>query len=502
MDLEFNKQELHHLNCVLNQVRSQEETGETVVPDSYPDIGRIVHSYAEPIIRNKECRENCVVISGGIKGGVIYVPENNTEPRDLQFYLPFTTKLESQQITEEAEITCTCKIDSVDGRVINSRKAMLRVNLSCNIVIYESSKELLFEYTSSKDAIECLENTYVFHFPLETSEKSFVIGDTLELPVSSPPAEHILKQCCRLEIVDKKTVGNKGVFKGNLICKILYISDDKRLYSHEWQLPFSQYCEFKSDYDQEEMTLLPTITGYDIEADNQDPSHMFQITLHALVQSVVFGEHTMKIIEDAYGISEELLPEWHQYDTQSLLDLKKERQTLRHRLNKKMDELIDTDVYLGHPRTEQASDVISIIAPVSYHLLGIDDNGELTEIVDSTGAEQRYGLAENVQCMAQAEMTGSITCSLFSDGTEVACDVRQTAGFYMLQELKTLCGGRTEVKQNNSKRPSLIIKKIEKECDLWSIAKENHARVNTICAVNHLKDKTLAEDQMLLIPVG
>ena len=42
MELAFEKNAVDHLQKLVCQVVSQEETAETVVPDSLPDVGRIV----------------------------------------------------------------------------------------------------------------------------------------------------------------------------------------------------------------------------------------------------------------------------------------------------------------------------------------------------------------------------------------------------------------------------------------------------------------------------
>ena len=53
MELAFEKNAVDHLQKLVCQVASQEETAETVVPDSLPDVGRIVGCWGVPVIRSK-----------------------------------------------------------------------------------------------------------------------------------------------------------------------------------------------------------------------------------------------------------------------------------------------------------------------------------------------------------------------------------------------------------------------------------------------------------------
>ena len=75
MELAFEKNAVDHLQKLVCQVVSQEETAETVVPDSLPDVGRIVGCWGVPVVRSKEWRQNGMGVSGGVSAWVLYVPE-------------------------------------------------------------------------------------------------------------------------------------------------------------------------------------------------------------------------------------------------------------------------------------------------------------------------------------------------------------------------------------------------------------------------------------------
>ena len=129
MELTFQTSPLHFLRCVVQEVHFQEETSDTIVPDSYPDIASILDCYADPVVRGKECRERSVTITGGLKGGILYQPENESAPRCLELYMPFSVKFDHPDLTECSQVIVSARVRSVDARMINSRKAMLRISL-------------------------------------------------------------------------------------------------------------------------------------------------------------------------------------------------------------------------------------------------------------------------------------------------------------------------------------------------------------------------------------
>mgnify|MGYP000478254753 CR=1 FL=1 len=81
MELAFEKNAVDHLQKLVCQVVSQEETAETVVPDSLPDVGRIVGCWGVPVVRSKEWRQNGMGVSGGGFFQKIHIIDNGSKRR-------------------------------------------------------------------------------------------------------------------------------------------------------------------------------------------------------------------------------------------------------------------------------------------------------------------------------------------------------------------------------------------------------------------------------------
>lgn len=503
MDLAFKKSCFSYLDCVFRGVRYQEETSEMIVPDSESDMEAIIASYADVILRGKECRNGSVVVSGGIKGCIVYRPEDHSGPKDLKFYLPFTLKEEHPALTEDTILICSLKVSSVDGRMLNSRKAMLRVNIGCSLQCFERKEEFEYELENMPEEMQIRERTYSFRQAVESAEKSFVISENLELSQNVPPIVRVVKELCRLELTEKKLVGNKAVFKGIILFQLLYASEDKQLYSHHQQIPFSQYCEFQNDYEEQSVELLPCLTGYDLQLSADSSTSAIPLTVSILVQSVVHESRTSKLVDDAYCIGAEFKPQWRHYSLESQLDENKERRQLRCQLRGDISEIIDVTLYADHPLSERNIDEIKITNPVCVQVLGLTENGELTSLQSKISDARSYALSDRANCNTQSNVAGSISSNLFSGGAEVSFELQCESRFTATQELTTLSGGEVNRLENNhGQRPSLIIKRVEKDTDLWEIAKSNHARMESICAANHLHEAQLGDEQILLIPVG
>ena len=171
MELNVQSKPLHFLRCIMQEVHFHDESADTIVPDSLPDILSILHAYADPIIRGKDCRNQSATIAGGIKGGILYLPEKENIPRHLDLYIPFSIRLDHAEFTENTKLVCSIRIRSVDAKIINSRKATLRVCLGCEIAAYENVEETLYEVENPPSVLQTRTASYRIGLPLETTEK-------------------------------------------------------------------------------------------------------------------------------------------------------------------------------------------------------------------------------------------------------------------------------------------------------------------------------------------
>jgi len=493
MELAFQTSPLHYLRCILRETRFQEETAEIIVPDSYPDILSIVDCGANVILRGKDCRDGSVTISGGVKGVILYTPEDSTYPRMLEVYLPFSVRFEAPELSDRSGVSTSLRVRSVDARMINSRKAMLRVNLGCEITAYEDGTDQLYQLQARPDHLQVKEAAYEICLPLEQTERAFSISDELRITEHHPPIAQVYKLSCHPELTEHRLVGNKAVFKGIMNCKCLYRAENDSLYLYQQQIPFSQYCELQRDYDEETVESCLLITGYDLEDT--------VLTIHMLAQCTVFGKKTMNILEDAYSTKGVLDAQWKEYAAESCLDRQNQILQLRGHITGTMRDLLDTDVYWDYPTMHREGDRCRLSVPVSVRVLGYDDAGELCCITEKLEASQELALSEHADCRASVDSLRDLYATVTSDGAEVRCGLLVQTTCVSSQKLRTLCGGTME-EDTSAHVPSVIIRLAEKDTSVWELGKAYRAGTENIKAANHLEGEYLPEDTVVLLPIG
>ena len=105
---------------------TREESQECKLPESMPDVGRVIAARGQTVLRGKEWRSDHIGLSGGVMVWVLYAPEDGSGPRRLESWVPFHIRMDHRHDGEDGVIRAECVLCGVDARSISSRKLMFR----------------------------------------------------------------------------------------------------------------------------------------------------------------------------------------------------------------------------------------------------------------------------------------------------------------------------------------------------------------------------------------
>ena len=78
MELQFQTNRIPCLRQVKSEVQTQEQTQELRLPESLPDVGRVLCAWGQMVVRGKEWQSDFMGISGGVMVWVLYAPEDGS----------------------------------------------------------------------------------------------------------------------------------------------------------------------------------------------------------------------------------------------------------------------------------------------------------------------------------------------------------------------------------------------------------------------------------------
>ena len=294
MELVFQEKQLDYLGRVLDQTVTQELTAEVIVPDSCADADRVVDAFGTLLVRAEECTAGSASVSGEVQAGILFVTEDGRLER-LETVIPFSARRGWEGEQSDCRLQCVCRLCSVDARLVHSRKLLVRAGVSCTLTVYAAFARTLHDFPEPAPTLQLRRKRLPLRLPRGLGEKSFSLNEEIEIPASKPPVERLLKCVYALDTAERKTIGNKAVFKGRLTVHILYEAPDGSLQRQETELPFSQFAELEQDLDEGDLTVFLALTSAETEPDGQLDCRRLLLSAGILAQCTVCGEQPVEL---------------------------------------------------------------------------------------------------------------------------------------------------------------------------------------------------------------
>ncbi len=500
MELEFEKIEAACLRAVCDRVVSQEETGEAIVPDSCPDVARTAGCFGTVVLRSKECRDGSVLLSGGVHAYALIVPEDGSQTRAVSAYLPFTQRVDAPGATSGARVVYTPRLRALDARLLNSRKVLIRADISARVEVYEADS--LAACAPPEELPACVQLHRVA-MPVtlteQVAEKAFELGEELELPGGVPACEALLKWDCGLTLTESRTIGARVVFKGAAAVRLLGCAPDGTLFRYEFSVPFSQYADLDRESGEEPPRVELLLTGAELAPDGQEPARRFLLTLNLLAQCVTQTRRELTIVDDAYATRGTLEVKTAEFSGTGQLDCEHLHETARVTLPGACREVLDVSVLLGWPDVAHEGETVRVRIPATVTALCLDEAGAPVCLTAQTVSESTSVLAEGCDAAAEAAFSGDAFAVPGGEGAEARFGVDVTLTSRAASACPMLTGAELSGEERADERPSVIVRAAAAGETLWSIAKACRTSVDAVRAASGVGDD-LVPGTLLLIP--
>lgn len=459
-----------------------------------PEIGKILASWGQWILRSKQWRNDETVISGGVMTWTLYQPEDGSSADIVEGWIPFQLKFPLPDTQREGIIRNECHIRNVDARQISDRKIMVRANISMKAEILEPIETDIFVAENLPDEIQFLKRTYPVTVPKEAGEKTFSIDEDL---VVEPVPEKILRYSLDPAIEEYRTIGDRMVFRGKGTLRILYKDDSGSIRSYQTELPFSQFADLDHSYPEDaQISLIPAVTELAAELDSED---RIRVKAGFTVQYLVFDRNMLEVVEDAYSPKHQMTLHFSQLSLPAVLDMRQESRNVTQLLSNVSGEVLDICNFVDHPEMTRNSQGIVVEYPVTCQVLFSNPDGDLQCELLRISDEFTF-LADDDALLMPSISSVQTTLSKDVEGmkfmTAAIMDMN-TVGELSVPVVTGLEIG--EAVETDPGRPSVVLRAVGSET-LWDIAKQWGSTVSAILAANHLQTEP-EEGQLLLIPV-
>ena len=428
---------------------------------------------------------------------ILYAPEDGTQPRCVDAWIPFQLKWELNGETREGPIRVCPVLRFVDSRGVSARKMMVRASVAAMGEALSPTSAEIYHPGELPEDIQILQSTYPIRLPKEAGEKTFLIDEDLPLNTGAEEVEKLLAYTMTPQLHEKRVAGDKLILRGTGNLRVIYRCPEGRIHAIDLEVPVSQYAQLEEIYGTE--ALADVMTGITSLELTPGEGNALRFKCGMVAQYLISDRYLAELTEDAYSPRRDVELCMEELELPSMLEQRTETVSVRQQLQGITGDIADLTFLPDFPRQSRSGDKVTLELPGQFQVLYYAPDGSLQ------GSTARW--EESMQLTADPATQMAFLVQPQNAQAIAGADEMNLTGHYALQMHTFVNQGMPmvtglEIGQEQEKdpsRPSLIIRRPDGE-SLWEMAKHCGSTVADIRRVNALPDE-LHENRLLLVPV-
>lgn len=492
MDLQFPMIPLTWLRSIGGDTRSLEETLEVKLTDNLPDIGKVLCGFGQALVRSKQWNRDSAGVSGGVMAWVLYQPEDGSDVRSVECWIPFQARWDTPERDHDGVILTHCYLQGVDARSLSARKLMVRVHVGLSAQAMVTERRELPQADALPPELQALKKKISALLPREAGEKTVTLEDTVSPPAGRVPKK-LLYYTASSQIGECKLMADRAVFQGVALGHALCRGEDGELFSWDFQQPFSQYAELDREYgDGGVLQVTLVTTGLEMELMEDNRLHL---KLSLIGQYLVLEQQDMEVVADAYSPQREVTLHTDTWQLPVVTDILTNTFHAEADMPKPFASNLDCGFFLNAPQTAAFGSTVQTALSGRFQVLGMDEDGALC--CDSAPWEETWELGKGEDGMVTAWLTAQPQSA---GGGHLHGELEARAMVCQELEIPMVTGITLgQPREAKADRPSLILRRAGEQ-GLWDVAKQMGTTVGAIEDANGLTQEP-EPGSWMLIPV-
>ena len=505
MELELRKDYINCWENVFKTTLAQEETTEMIVPDARPDILQMLDGEGRLLLKRKEALDGKAELSGLIRAALLYQPDGESGVRSLDCVLPFSATVESSSLSRRSQIIAIPQVQKVEVHVLNPRKILVKVSVALDVSVYMPQSMPICPCVEDGEAYAMQQKTqeYRSHMTVTALEKMFHYSDVLNLPAGKSDMAELLKTRGDCICNEAKVIGNKLVFKGEARLELLYRSQDGVVTSAGFTLPFSQIME--CDEAGEEALPQMKIIFTDISCKSADDAgRNISVELELLAQGTLQRTETRLVLTDLYSTKHTVEAQQKMHPICRLMDQGIAPESVREVLETGMavESILDVQVRPGQLLRNRQNGSLELGAEVEVFVLFAAEGDTVTSLHRKLIVPHHIPISDRWEYDCEFWLSREPAAVPAREGLEISFTLDFKWAAVERSELPAISAVtvREQEEQSGDVLPSVIIRAVRADEELWDLAKAYHTTQAEISGANALASAQLTSGQMLLIP--
>lgn len=497
METKLECEKIECFSAVYSNVLTKEETTELVVPDTMPDIARLLDTDGTIYMRSKTVRDGGLFLEGVIQAAVLYAGEEDDGVYRLDIQVPCAFSVDDDSLLETDKAVAKLHINSADTRTLNPRKVLFRADAAAQISVFRLSALDCFTCAADAGELQTLIQEKKISYIAAVEEKNFVVAEELILPAAKPAAAQILASRVWLSGEDTRQVGEKMILQGTAQAEVLYLAGESNIPIQErFSVSFSQILDIPGGDSGSSLVMLMPTASYIEPLPDSYGSNGFSLELHAAAQTVSRTEREIRYIADAYStrnpcrVNREAIVVSGTSRTMTL------RETIRDQIDtvETVEEICSTNIMVSLPEMEEGF----VTIPVSVQILCLSERGNLFTVGKKMTAKLPLETLEDTEYVPEDIICSDPYVSSAGGGLEFRLPMEARLRIIEKETLDMILSVDVDTEEplKTAEMPSLTIVRMGNN-SLWTLAKKFGSTISLIEAAN---TGDLGTEDWLLIP--
>ncbi len=474
-----------------------------LVPDTKPDVMKIVQVEAIPFVGNVEVVDSGIRVTGEITYYIIYRAMERDKTRGISMTYPFSQTIN----VPDAKKGMNARVEVATRNIIyslpNERKVSIKTELVFKYNITEKGDIELIQGMQDTEDIETKTSQDVFYNVISVKQEILDAKEDIVVPESVPPIGEILRISSNISNTDYKVSYNKILVKGDINVEMLYLEagDTENIFTYTVMVPFTGMIEFENIAEDYRFDIKYTLRNLEVVLGE---NNMITVSGEVIADAVMFEEKKVNYVNDFYSTNSNL-----NYDKSEVAVIKNKEKmqkqvTVKDNIGITDDKnrILMYNVSTEHLNTKVSGSNLYVDGPLKVMVTfenrdtNIVDSKTYDMLVDTTIPLGKEVNEENVDVSIVIE---SKSVTLQNGNVEANVTLNVIAEIENIDKI-TIIGTIEQENMNTEDFDSMYMYIVKKGDNLWSIAKKYKTTVDKIANVNNIVDENKIDiGQKLLI---
>lgn len=515
MDIELVKENIEYEQLLGENFSDTVLRAEYIIPDTHPDVQEILMLSAKPHITNKEVVQDKVYLEGQIEYNVLYLAkeEDKSCVHSVTYNGSYANYVEISGAVQGMACEAESFLEHMECLITNERKILIEGVIKLKCEVYKNYKlEVVKDVSNSRD-VQILKNPVTVDKIVGVISEDISMKAHMQIAMEKPQIGTVLKCDVNIHKKDVKLFEGKISLEALAHVAILYRGKDTRdLNCLEEDVLISKDIDYEgvNSFMDSVADFRVSNMEFNIKEDDLGENRLVDVEAGVSCSVKLMSKEKMEMIEDAYSPNVHLNMTRKSYDLNVIHgqayseNIIKENLSVKENMPKPANILM-CEGSVSVTEKKLVEDKILIDGVLSVKVLYrtneddkyvgcLDDEISFSNAVDLKGAKIHMGCAakvslENIEASIEADtilvkaITKAYGRANYITSKEFLVDVVPIEG----EEIK--------------KKASFTIYVVQKDDNLWKVAKKYSTTIDSLLKVNELESAELIKPgQKLIIP--